>query len=68
MMKCAAAESRRNSAQPQAMLTSNSVAGAAGFEPGGPVMNAAVTGSANDVASAMTATAWAACRTPITRL
>ena len=59
-MKCAAADSRRNSTQPQAMLTSNSVAGSAGFEPGGPVMNAAVTGRENDVASAITAAAWAA--------
>ena len=56
-MKCAAAESRRNNAQPHAMLTSKSVAGSAGCEPGGPVMNAAVTGSANDVARTMTAAA-----------
>ena len=68
MMWCAAAESSRNSAHPQAMLTSKSVAGAAGFDPGGPVMNAAVTGRANEVARAITATACAACRTPITRL
>ncbi len=68
MMKCAAAESSRKSAQPHAMLTSNSVTGSAGVEPGAPVMKLAVTGRANAVASARIATACAACSAPITRL
>ena len=68
MMWCAAAESSRNKAQPHAMLTSNSVAGADGVEPGGPVMKAAVTGSANEVARTRTATACTRCRPPMAML
>src|SRR3954451_5906092 len=59
-----AAESRRKRAMPPATGTWNRVVGAPAAVPGGPPMNVAVTGNANAVASARTATAWMAWRKP----
>src|SRR4026209_2130092 len=59
------ADRNRDSATPQATETSNRVVGRATGVPGGPVMKLAVTGRANEVASASTATPWAAWRIPM---